>query len=268
VVPWSPSLLPRLWVPALAAVLAAVLGTALGRVVARERPGFPAWAVVGSVLGLALLLAVPLPRDGAAVSARVAATPVGPARPALDRLGLPAVEQDVQVDVTLTPEGAATGADWFEVLAWQGGGRRSVPLVQTAPGRYRAVGLVPTGGSWKAMVYLARGSQLVSLPVSLPADPAYGSRGLPLEPVREGTFEPAQLVLTSEAHGGPPWVAATAYSALLGLWALWVGLLLFAYRAVSRAGAAPLRRSPVPGPAPAPAAAPTASGGRTSASRS
>jgi hypothetical protein len=234
VVPWSPSLLPRMWVPALAAVLAAVLGTALGRALARQRPGLPAWAVVGSVLGLALLLAVPLPRDGAAVAGRAAATPVGVARPTVDRLGLPATEQDVQVEVSLTPAAAAEGADWFEVLAWQGGGRRAVPLEAVAPGRYRAAGPVTTGGSWKAIVYLARGSELVALPISLPADPAYGSQGVPLEPVRDAPFEQAQLVLTSEAHDGPPWVAATAYAALLGLWTLWVGLLLFAYRAVAR----------------------------------
>jgi len=233
-VPWSASLLPRMWAPALAAVLATVLGTALGRVVGRERPGLPAWAVLGSVLGLALLLAVPLPRDGAAIAGRVTAAPAGEPRPTVDRLGLPAVEQDVQVDVTLTPADAAAGADWFEVLAWQGGGRRAVPLVQQAPGRFRAAGPVPTGGSWKAMVYLARGSRLVALPISLPADPVYGSQGVPLQPVREGAFEPAQLILTSEAHGGPPWVAATAYAALLGLWTLCVGLLLFAYRAVGR----------------------------------
>jgi hypothetical protein len=152
----------------------------------------------------------------------------------VDRLGLPATEQDVRVDVTLTPAGAAAGADWFEVLAWQGGGRRAVPLGQTAPGRYRAEGVVPTGGSWKAIVYLARGRQLAALPIALPADPAYGSQGLPLEPVRQAAFEPAQLVLTSEAHGGPPWVAAAGYAALLGLWTLWVGLLLVAYRAVGR----------------------------------
>jgi hypothetical protein len=232
--PWSASLLPGMWVPTLAAILAAVLGTALGRVLARERPPLPAWAVVGSALGLALLLAVPLPRDGAPVSGRVAVTPAGAPRPTVDRLGLPATEQDVQVDVTLTPAGAAAGADWFEVLAWQGGGRRAVPLVRTAPGRYRAEGVVPTGGSWKAIVYLARGRQLAALPIALPADPASGSQGVPLEPVRQAAFEPAQLVLTSEAHGGPPWVAAAAYAVLLGLWTLWVGLLLIAYRAVGR----------------------------------
>jgi hypothetical protein len=237
--PWSASLLPRMWVPAAAAVLAALLGMALGRVLGGERSGPPAWAVVGSVLGLALLLTVPLPRDGVAVSGRVSATPSGQERPTVDRLGLPALEQDVRVEVSLDPAGAASGADWFEVLAWQGGGRRAVPLVEVAPGRYRAAGVVPTGGSWKAMVYLARGSELVALPISFPADPQYGSQGVPLAPVREGAFVPSQRLLTTEAHDGPPGVAAAADAALLGLWALWIGLLLLAARIIaSRAAGA------------------------------
>ena len=84
------------------------------------------------------------------------------------------------------------------------------------------------------MVYLARGSELVALPVSFPADPQYGSQGVPLVPVREGAFVPSQRLLTTEAHGGPQWVAAAVAVALLGLWALWIGLLLFAGRAIAR----------------------------------
>jgi hypothetical protein len=234
VLPWAASLLPRMWAPFLAALLASLLGMGLGRVLAGERPGVPAWAAVGSVLGLALLLAVPLAREGAAVGGRVTAAPVGAERFTVDRLGFPAVEQDVRVEVTLTPAGAASGADWFEVLAWQGGGQRAVPLVEEAPGRYRSADVVPTGASWKAMVYMARGPELIALPVSFPADPEYGSPGVPLAPEREGAFVPSQRLLTSESHDGPPGVAAAAYVALLGLWSLWLGLLLYAARAVSR----------------------------------
>ena len=238
VLPWSAAMLPRLWLPAAAAVLASLLGMALGRVLAGERPGLPAWAAAGAVLALALLLAVPLARTGAAITGRVTATPVGAERPTTDRLGLPAVEQDVRVEVTMTPAAAAAGADWFEVLAWQGGGWRAVPLVEESPGRYRAAGPVPTGGSWKAMVYLGRGPELVALPISFPADPEYGSQGVPAEPVREEAFVPSQRLLTTEAHDGPPGVAVAAYAALLGLWALWLSLLLAAARVVAARGAA------------------------------
>jgi hypothetical protein len=234
VVPWSAGLLPRMWLPLLAAVLAALVGLALGRILARERPGLPAWAVVGSVLGMALLLALALPRTGAHIDGTVTATPVGSARMTVDRDGLPATEQDVQVDVTLAPASGANGADWFEVLAWQGGGVRPVPLTRVSPGHYRAQGVVPTGASWKAMVFLAKGSEMVAFPISFPIDPAYGSAGIPLQPVRQGAFVPARQLLTTEAHGGPPAVAVLAYTGLLGLWTLWIGLLLFSYRQVSR----------------------------------
>jgi hypothetical protein len=236
--PWSAAMLPRMWLPAAAAVLASLLGMALGRVLAGERPGLPAWAAVGAVVVLGLLLAVPLTRTGAAINGRVIATPAGAERTTTDRLGLPAAEQDVRVEVTLTPADAAAGADWFEVLAWQGGGRRSVPLVEVSPGRYRAAEPVPTGGSWKAMVYLGRGAELVAVPVSFPADPEIGNPGVPLEPVREEAFQPSQRLLTTEAHDGPPGVAVAAYVALLGAWALWLGLLMAAGRTIARRGAA------------------------------
>jgi hypothetical protein len=104
-----------------------------------------------------------------------------------------------------------------------------------APGFYRSTQPVTTGGSWKAQVYLARGDVLVAMPLVMPVDPLYQSPAVPLIPVRDGDFVPAQRLLTSEAHGGPPWVAALAYTALLAMAAIWVGLLMLGYRAVAAA---------------------------------
>lgn len=239
-VPWSAGMLPRMWAPLVAATLAALVGVAAGRVLeARQAAGVPAMAVVGAVAGLAVLLALPLPRNAAPapIHAHLTTTPVGGERFILDRFGSPAVEQDVAVEVALTPADAASGADWFEVIAWQGGGQRGVPLVPEGSGRYRSAGPVPTGGSWKAHVYLARGDVLVGLPVSVPPDPQYGSPGVPLAPSRDGDFVQSQTLLTSEAHGGPPLVAALAYTALVLTAAVWIGLLLLAYRAVARRNA-------------------------------
>ena len=233
-VPWSAGMLPRMWAPLCGAVLAAVVGMAAGRILAREAPRIPAPLVVASVLGLAALLAVPLPRTAAPIHAHLVTTPVGPQRYVVDRLGHPAVEQDVAVEVTLTPADAAAVADWFEVIAWQGGGQRGVRLHQEAPGRYRSTAPVPTGGSWKSQVYLASGDVLVGLPVSMPADPQYGTAGVPVEPSRDGEFVLGQTLLTSEAHGGPPLVAGITYAALLATAAAWIALLMLAYRAVAR----------------------------------
>jgi hypothetical protein len=235
-VPWSAALLPRMWMPLCGAVLAAVPGLAAGAVLGRRALRVRAPLVVGSILGIAALLALPLARSSAPVHGSLATTPAGPERFVEDRLGHPAVEQDVDVEVMLSPDDAAAGADWFEVVAWQGGGQRAVPLVRRGDGRYRTAAPVPTGASWKAIVYLARGDVLVGLPISMPADPEYGQAGVPAEPERDGDFVPVQELMTSEAHGGPPLVAAITYAALLGTAAAWVVLLLLAYRAVGRGG--------------------------------
>jgi hypothetical protein len=232
--PWQLAMLPRMWAPVAAAVLAAVVGAAMGGALARRPAGIPVPVVVVSLLALAGLLAVPMPRDSAPISGHLVATRVGPERPTTDRFGAPSVERDVTVELTITPRDAAAGADWFEVVAWQGGGQRGVPLVADAPGRYRTETPVPTGGSWKAMVFLARGDVMTALPIAFPADIEYANPGIPLVPVRDGAFVPSQTLLTTEAHAGPPAVADAAYVALLGAWALWIGLLLVSFHAVGR----------------------------------
>ena len=232
-VPWSTSMLPRMWLPLAGAVLGALLGMPAGSVLSQRRVAISAPVVVASVVGVAALLALPLTRISEPVSAHLITTPVGPQRYVVDRLGLPAVEQDVDVEVTLTPADAAAEADWFEVVAWQGGGQRAVPLRQEVPGRYRSTAPVPTGASWKTLVYLARGSVLIGLPVSMPADPQYGAPGVPLEHARDADFVPIKAIMTSEAHAGPPLVAAVTYTALLATTAVWIALLLLACRAVA-----------------------------------
>lgn len=232
--PWTPELLPMLWVPLAGALLAALIGIQLGRVWRGERPGLPASATIASVAGIALLLAVPSTRHSTPLHAHLTTAPVGLPRPAVDRSGVPVQVQDVSVDIVLDNTAAADGADWFTVTAWQGGGQRDVRLLRVAPGRYRSAEPVPTGGSWKSMVFLARGDVLAALPVSFPPDPEYRSAGYPLQAEKDGQFVPASQLLLTEAHGGAPWVALAAYVALFGMAALWIGLLLLAHRAVSR----------------------------------
>ena len=233
---WTPELLPMLWVPIAGGLLAALVGIQLGRVWRGERPGLPAAVTVAAILGIALLFAVPSPRHSVPLSAHLSTTPVGAPRTARDRSGVPVQVQDVSVDVRLDQPKAAEGSDWFTVTAWQGGGQRDVRLVEVGPGHYRSAEPVPTGGSWKSMVFLARGDLLAALPVSFPPDPQYRSAGYPLQAEKDAGFVPASQLLLTEAHGGAPWVAAAAYVALYGMVALWIGLLLVAHRAVSRKG--------------------------------
>ena len=231
--PWTPELLPMLWVPVLGALAAAVVGVGLGRVEA-GRPGLRAPLVLAALAVLIALLVVPLPRRAPVLAAHVTTTPVGAPRSVIDRFGVPSREQDVAVEVTVDRPDQVRGADWFMVMAWQGGGERNVRLVEVAPGRYRSAGAVPTGGSWKDMVFLARGDVLAGVPVAFPPDPTSHFGGYPLTPARDARFVPSSQLLMSETHGGPPWVAMAAYAALLATVATWLGLLLLAHRAVAR----------------------------------
>jgi hypothetical protein len=237
--PWQPSLLPRLWVPALAAVAAAVVGTALGRVVAGGRARIRPGVVAAGLVLLALLLAIPFPRGGAPIAATLTTAPVGPQRAAVDRYGQPSYEQDLTVTVQLADPGAVQGADWFTILAWQGGGRRLVHLLSVSAGRWRSAEPVPTGGAWKSVVYLASGPTMLAAPIYFPPDPTYGSAGYPADPLMKRSLEPSSRLITSESHSGPPWVALAAYLALAIVALGWFGSLALAARSVSGLSAEP-----------------------------
>jgi hypothetical protein len=251
--PWQQSMLSRFWVPALAALAAAVIGTALGRIVGGHRAGIRPGAVMIGLAVLALLLAFPFPRGGGPIPATLTAAPVGPQRAAVDRYGQPSYEQDENVTVQLADPGAVRGADWFTILAWQGGGRRLIRLQAEGAGRWRSAEPVPTGGAWKSVVYLASGPTMLAAPIYFPPDPTYGSPGYQAGPVMKRSFEPSPELITSESHGGAPWVALAAYLALAVLAAGWLLSLALAARRVSalapvpaRAlGGAPLRRRPL-----------------------
>lgn len=232
--PWHAGLLALAWVPMAGAILGAVVGMAAGRIQAGERSGLPVPAVLGALAGLALLLLVPLPRTAAPDRVHLSTVPAGAPRPGLDRAGVPATIQDVWVDVSVDGR-EAEGADWFMVMAWQGGGEHDVRLDRVGPGHYRAEQPVPTGGSWKATVFLARGATLEAVPVSFPPDPENRFAGYPLEPQRDTRFVPAAQILMTETHGGPAWVAVAGYAALLGTVLAWLVTLVIAHRAVSRA---------------------------------
>ncbi|HVD00433.1 MAG TPA: hypothetical protein VNG93_04720 [Candidatus Dormibacteraeota bacterium] len=136
---------------------AALLGTSLGRVVGGGCAGIQPAILLGSVVLTVLLLTIPFPRGGTPIPATLAATPTGPQRAAVDRYDQPSYEQDVNVTVQLADLGAVGGADWFTILAWQGGGRRLIRLQPDGAGRWRSAAPVPTGDSWKSVVYLASG---------------------------------------------------------------------------------------------------------------
>jgi len=234
---WQPAMLPRLWLPGLAAIASAMVGMALGRVLSGRPSGLPVAVTALAVVVLPVLLAIPLPRNGDNLNAHLTALASGPQRPAKDRYGQPSYEQDMRVTVALDRP-ATQGADWFTIVAWQGGGRRLVHLTQVGPNTWQADQPIPTGGGWKSIVFLAQGDKMLSAPIYLPPDPTYGISGYQAEPDVTRPFVPSPKLITSESHGGPPGVAILAYIAFFVTAAGWVLSLALAANRVSSARAA------------------------------
>jgi hypothetical protein len=221
--PWQPRLLASWWVVVGLAVAASFLGSALGRAVAHT-PQVLHFSGVGlAFVAMVALLAVPFPRHGLDASATVSAQPVGTAVPAITRDGIATFEQDMTVSLTVSPPAAVDGADVFRLFTWQGGRIIISPLRSTGGGHYVIDGPVPTGGSWKSIVFLEKGDVVAAVPVSFPADGAYGLAAIPppVQSARTATFEPASSYLTRETHAGSSLPAILAYGTLGVIFLSW-----------------------------------------------
>jgi hypothetical protein len=232
----SAAVLPKALILApLAAGAGAILAVGAGRV-ASGGPRLPAAAFGGALVVLLVVLAYPLPRNVGEVDAVIRLQPAGEAGEMAD------------VQVELQPADAAAGATAFGLVSWQGGGRVLSELVEVGPGRYMSATPMPITGSWKTMVGLQRGDQVMAAPIYLPADPEIGASAVPAEPVRETSFVRNTEVLLREAHDGPAWPAALSYSSLAVVLASWLALLaLAANRICGPAGggtAAPPKSAP------------------------
>ncbi|HEX8770828.1 MAG TPA: hypothetical protein VF711_08680, partial [Acidimicrobiales bacterium] len=208
----------------LTAVAGSVLGAGLGRTFSTSSQPVPKAVLGGAVVVLLLALAYPLPRNVGHVDAVIRLQPVG------DR---------ATVEVTLDPPDAAKDAIAFVVTSWQGGGTVPAALDEVSPGVYRSSRPVPVSGSWKTVVSLARGDELMAAPVYLPADPEIGAPEIPALPERTTPFVRNTTLLLREQHGGPAWPAMAAYAGLASLVVLWVGLMAFIARRVSEESSMP-----------------------------
>jgi hypothetical protein len=210
--PWQPSLFPGIWVAVAIALPAAVLGLAIGSVLDFRRPQLPSALVAACGLAVVGLMTVPYPRHSIPVNAVLTTSPAGEPQAAVDRDGRPAVIQEYNVRATLSPATAADGADYFEVMAWQGGRARLIRMIADGNGAFHSASTVPTGGTWKAGLFLTRRDVLDALPISMPADAEYGSPAVRVEPRKAAAFLPASRVLMAENHTGSdlPRLLATA----------------------------------------------------------
>ena len=205
----SPGLLPKAFVLApLAGGAAGVLAAGLGRAVGGGRR-VGAGALAGAGLVVLAALALPLPRNVGEVEAVIRLEPLG----------------DVaNGEVELQPLDAAAGATAFGLVSWQGGGRVLAELDEVGPGRYVSASPVPITGTWKTMVGLQRGDEVMAAPIYLPADAEIGASAVPALAERQAPFLRNTEVLLREAHDGPAWPAILAYTSLALVIAAWVAL--------------------------------------------
>jgi hypothetical protein len=227
--PVSASLLPRTVLLAVPAALAAgVLGAGMARVFSPGGGRIPAGAVGLACVVLLAALVIPLQRNVGHVRAVIR----------LDR-----TQGRAHVEVALVPANAAQGAAAFGIMSWQGGGRVLTALHQIRPGHYRSAGTVPVDGTWKSMVVLYRGDEVMAAGIYLPADPQIKAAALPALPRRRAVFVRDTKVLLREAKPGPPLPATLAY----GVWGasivLWVGFMGFAAARAGEGGESARRRA-------------------------
>jgi hypothetical protein len=241
--PWHRSLLPFVWMFLAIGLLGAVVGLAMGRVLSGRPAPVRAPVVAVCLAGLFGLLVMNLgARHADAARVTLKTTTVGTPFALVNRDGVPTISRDVSATVSVDPPAAAEGADWFEVLAWQGGPPvRHFPMIRTATGQFRADGVIPTGGNWKSLVLLHRGNVVEAVPLAFPADPAFNLPAVDPPSSRSLDFAPSSRYLMREFKGTVVWPAIV----ITGLFALvvlaWVTSTALAFRAVGR------RLSPPPG---------------------
>jgi hypothetical protein len=207
---------------------------ALGNVVAHRRAGVSRPAVLAAFAGVVASLAIPVARTTTPITAVMRTSAAGPQLPAVQRDGLPNPYRLMNVDLQLTPAEAAEGADWFELNSWQGGASEQTPLVAVGPGHYRSAHPVPTGGTWKTLVWLAKGPVMMATAVSFPVDLQYGQAPVNPRPVQTVHLLASSSWLMRESHGGAAWPAVLAYTGLFGMAAVWLALLGIGFASVQR----------------------------------
>src|SRR5918996_5605541 len=178
---WSHAVMPLSWTggrlpqglvfAALAGVAGGLLGGMLGAGLrgTLPRPLVARGALAASFVALGALTAIGLstgvPRDAqAAVS--LTETRAAPHREAV-------------IEARITPSTLADDAAWANVTSWQGGGLVVSELERVSSDTWRSTDPVPVHGDWKASLRIQDSSDLVALPIYMPADPAIPAREVP-----------------------------------------------------------------------------------------
>jgi hypothetical protein len=229
--PWPEPLLAEvlplvLVVGVAAGVLGGFVGTALG---APRRPGrfaVPSLApaaiavvAIAAVVGYGLQMS---PERGVTAQITAAETRSAP-------------DREVALTVRVSPPEAARDANWFQAIAWQGGGFVQDNLERIGDGVYRTTKPLPADGEWKTVVRLHRDDSLLSVPAYMPADPGIPADAVPLRPSVTRTFvEDHELLQREQKDGVPAWLPAVAYSAVGSIVLVFIGILGWALARLAR----------------------------------
>jgi hypothetical protein len=213
--PWNAALLPEAPILALAAAVSGgVIGAHLGGALRSPRrpSGVPRLLPVAALAVVIVCLAIPMhTTHGQMPRADVTLDPAGPGQ--------------ATATVKLQPADAVDDAKWFHAMAWQGGGSRLVQLERTGAGTYRTVAPVPVHGDWKATVRLHTGSEILAMPIYMPADSAIPAKEVPAKPHFVRAFQVDHEVLRREERGAASWLTGAAYGALAVVALTWLAAM-------------------------------------------
>ena len=248
--PWQTGLLASWWLVLVMAVVCSVIGSALGRAVAHQPLLVPYPAVGVALAAMALLLAIPYPRNGSDAVATVRVQRAGPDIPVVTRDNRLSIERDVTVELVVDPRTAVNKADVLRALAWQGGSVHIRNFHAAGAGRYVTDKPLPTGGTWKSLIFFSKRSTVAAVPISFPADLQYSLKEIPppFGAPRVAKFKAAQTYLVRESHSGNALPAILAYTGLAVVAIVWLVALVGVGDTIARRmkKATPLRQ-----PAPA-----------------
>jgi hypothetical protein len=221
VLPWPSTLWPEAAVLGLVtAVGGGILGTWFGNSLNRTAgiplpPAAPVtkWLPAAGFAAVVACVAISLPiTTGSPVKADVTL-----------REASPAPNRTVTAVITLTPPHAADDATWFTATSWQGGGMVVDRLRHTGPGTWETTRPVPVHDSWKTTLRLQRGSDVLGLPLYMPADNAIPAKQITAEPSFTRSFVLDKKLLQREQKPGVPsylWTLAYLVVGSLALLAL------------------------------------------------
>lgn len=218
---WMPIEWPTVLLPETAALAllsgvgGGVLGTSIGASISRQSETPPRGVRMAAAIAVVLGLAYPGFTDqGADISAQVALTDVKPQ----------GVTREALVSVRIDPSISIEDAAWFHILSWQGKSKPAqiIELIRSGPGEYESKEPVPVGGSWKTLVRLHKGRELVGLPIYLPEDLEIPAPGVEALPRFRRQFMADHLLLQREAVVTDPTVHRLGYVAILLIVLAWL----------------------------------------------